>query len=135
MGWREHPDAPADGAELCVTSDIPDGACHEVIYGEGFKKLRIVACRDGDDVWAYVNCCPHFRLPLNGQSKSFFIPATRQVMCAFHCAIFRFEDGMCIDGPARGLDLESVPVQIVDGRVLIKPAQGPGDPALERYAT
>ena len=99
--------------------DIPDGACLEVIYGEDLKKLRIVACRDGAAVWAYVNSCPHFRLPLNGQSKSFFIPAPRQVMCAFHCAIFRFEDGMCIDGPARGLDLDSVSVAIEAGRVLI----------------
>ncbi|MEQ1579896.1 MAG: Rieske 2Fe-2S domain-containing protein [Steroidobacteraceae bacterium] len=120
--WRDHPNAPAQGSVLCAVEDIPQGSGHEVMYGEGIKKLRVVAFRDGETVWAYVNSCPHFSLPLNAKPQTFLISEHNQVMCAFHCAIFRFEDGSCIDGPAVGMGLEAVPIRIENGQVVIQAA-------------
>ncbi len=120
--WREHPNAPAPGTALCEVDAIPDGSGLEVSYGEGFRKLRLIALRDGAAVWVYVNSCPHFSLPLNSKPQTFLISSRNQVMCAFHCAIFRFEDGVCVDGPAVGLGLEAVPVEIVGGNVILQAA-------------
>lgn len=120
--WRDHPNAPAPGSALCAADAIPDGSALEVTFGEGFRKLRLIALRDGAAVWAYVNSCPHFSLPLNAKPQTFLISDRNQVMCAFHCAIFRFEDGMCIDGPAVGMGLEPVPIEVIDGQVLLKAA-------------
>jgi len=33
-------------------------------------------------------------------------------MCAHHSALFRFDDGLCIDGPCAGAALEAVPVEV-----------------------
>lgn len=75
--------------------------------------------RGAGRVWAYVNVCPHFSLPLNSQPNTFLIVGERQVMCAYHCAVFNFADGLCIEGPAEGLSLDAVPVNLVDGDVLV----------------
>jgi hypothetical protein len=48
--WRDHPNAPAQGSVLCAVADIPEGSGFEVMYGEGIKKLRVVAFRDGETV-------------------------------------------------------------------------------------
>jgi nitrite reductase/ring-hydroxylating ferredoxin subunit len=100
---------------LCRLEDIPDGDCAEVeVDGRD-----LVLARSGTQVWAYVNVCPHFSLPLNSQPNEFLIAGERRVMCAFHCAIFRFEDGRCVEGPAEGMGLEPVSVAVVSGHVVL----------------
>jgi nitrite reductase/ring-hydroxylating ferredoxin subunit len=102
---------------LCRLDAIPDNDCIEVASSVGDPKLRIVVMRSGLDVWAYLNSCPHFSLPLNGQNGRFLIVGAARVMCAYHCAVFRFEDGYCLEGPAVGMRLDRVPVGVADGEV------------------
>ena len=40
-------------------------------------------------------------------------------MCAFHCAVFRFADGVCVEGPALGMHLAAVPVRVDNGDVVV----------------
>ena len=101
---------------LCSLDAVPDGDCLEVVHGE----RSIVVMRSAGRVWAYRNVCPHFSLPLNAQPNEFLIIGERRVMCAFHCAVFRFDDGLCIEGPAEGLRLDPVPVEIVGSEVRLQ---------------
>ncbi len=39
------------------------------------------------------------------------------LMCVHHSALFRFEDGQCIEGPCTGAALTPVAIRIVDGEV------------------
>jgi len=39
-------------------------------------------------------------------------------MCAHHSALFKFEDGECIDGPCRGFGLDPVVIR-VDGQHVV----------------
>jgi nitrite reductase/ring-hydroxylating ferredoxin subunit len=39
------------------------------------------------------------------------------LMCAHHSAMFRFEDGLCIDGPCQGAALMAVAIRIEHGQV------------------
>jgi nitrite reductase/ring-hydroxylating ferredoxin subunit len=80
----------------------------------------LMVARSGEQAWAYVNVCPHFSLPLNSQPNEFLVVGERRVMCAYHCAIFRFEDGRCIEGPAEGLSLDSIAIEVVCGDVVLK---------------
>ncbi|KOR09093.1 Rieske (2Fe-2S) protein, partial [Burkholderia cenocepacia] len=72
----------------------------------------VIVVRRGAQVWAYVNRCPHFSVPLD------FVPGTvscyrsQVLMCAHHSALFRFDDGVCIDGPCTGAGLETVAVEV-----------------------
>jgi nitrite reductase/ring-hydroxylating ferredoxin subunit len=43
-------------------------------------------------------------------------------MCAHHSALFRFEDGHCIEGPCAGASLDAVQVTVdEDAQVVLKP--------------
>lgn len=101
---------------LCRLDAIPDGDCIEVHHGQ----QSLLVARSGESVWAYVNLCPHFSLPLNSQPNEFLVVGERQVMCAYHCAIFRLEDGRCVEGPAEGRGLDPVPIEVVAGCVVLK---------------
>jgi nitrite reductase/ring-hydroxylating ferredoxin subunit len=117
MGWQDHSDAPKPGTLLCRIDAVPDGACKELTYGLGDTAFRLLLYRRAERVCAFVNCCPHFSLPLNARPDEFLLLSDSRIMCAHHSAVFRLEDGRCLDGPARGLDLEAVTVSIMDGLI------------------
>ncbi|HXN10845.1 MAG TPA: Rieske 2Fe-2S domain-containing protein [Steroidobacteraceae bacterium] len=117
MSWRGHRFAPAAGTPLCHIDAVPDGACKELRFGDGDDSFNLLLYRRGDEVRAYVNCCPHFSLPLNAQPDEFLLLRNSEIMCAYHCAVFRLDDGHCIAGPAEGMGLEPVPVRL-DGALI-----------------
>ena len=117
--WRQRPNAPGPGTRLCRLEKIPEGAGLEFKFGEGPDQFRMVVFRTGGNAWGYVNVCPHFWLPLNFQPEKFLISGPGRVMCSHHSAIFRFEDGFCVDGPVKGGHLDPVPVEVVGNSVII----------------
>jgi nitrite reductase/ring-hydroxylating ferredoxin subunit len=119
MNWRSHDRAPSPGQLVCALAEIPDGHCKEVRYGEDAYALSLLVHRSGAQVKAYVNRCPHFSLPLNNLPGQFEMKEGARVMCAFHGAVFRLDDGYCEAGPAATAFLEPVEVLVRDGAVLI----------------
>lgn len=117
--WRERPCAPPPGTDLCALEEIPDGQARQFSFGEGPDTFRLVALRSGDRVWGYVNKCPHFGVPLNVDPEKFVLFEHAYVFCAVHCAMFRFEDGYCEDGPCTGDSLMPVPLALDARRVRI----------------
>jgi nitrite reductase/ring-hydroxylating ferredoxin subunit len=124
MNWRAHRHAPPPGSPLCRLDAVEDGGCLEVRCGDAADALSLIVMRIAGGARAYINVCPHFSLPLNAQAGEFLIAAPRRVMCAYHCAIFRFEDGACEEGPARGMALDAVPVEVIDGEVRVARSEG-----------
>lgn len=100
------------GTLLGALSSIPDGGAKEVRDG-------LLVLRRGDDAWAYRNVCPHFSVPLNYEPDTFWTYESQVVMCAHHSAMFRFEDGLCIDGPCSGARLTPVAITIQDKNIFI----------------
>lgn len=96
---------------LCALDDIPDGGALE-IPAEQAGVPGIVLLRRGDDAWAYRNVCPHFSIPLNYEPNTFWAYDPGLLMCAHHSAMFRFEDGLCVDGPCEGAALTPVAICI-----------------------
>jgi nitrite reductase/ring-hydroxylating ferredoxin subunit len=119
MGWREHRYAPDVGVLLCRVDSVGDGVCKELRFGEAEFVFSLLLHRDGLEMHAYVNCCPHFSLPLNSRPDHFLLLTGLRIMCAWHCAEFRLDDGRCVAGPAKGLALERVPVRVRDGLVYL----------------
>ena len=98
---------------LCPLDDIPDGGGKEITRVAGAPgEAPIVVLRRGDQAWAYRNVCPHFSIPLNYEPDTFWTYEAEHLMCAHHSAMFRFEDGVCVDGPCLGAALTRVPVRI-----------------------
>ncbi|HEX7907263.1 MAG TPA: Rieske 2Fe-2S domain-containing protein [Paraburkholderia sp.] len=106
-------EASPDSAEgfLCALDDIPDGGALEIPADQPGAP-GVVVLRRGDNAWAYRNVCPHFSIPLNYEPNTFWAYDAELLMCAHHSAMFRFEDGMCVDGPCEGAALTAVEIRI-----------------------
>ena len=109
-------DAPRPGY-LCDLDAVPDGGALE-IPAEAPGAPGVVVVRRGEQAWAYRNICPHFSIPLNYEPNTFWAYDSELLMCAHHSALFRFEDGRCIDGPCEGSTLTRVTVS-VEGRKVV----------------
>ncbi|EJB8383518.1 Rieske 2Fe-2S domain-containing protein [Pseudomonas aeruginosa] len=104
---------------LCALEEIPDGGARGLQCSRDGEQLSLVAVRRGEQVWVYRNRCPHFSVPLDFRPGEFCTYRRQVLMCAHHSALFRFEDGLCIDGPCAGAALESLRCRIEDGRLVL----------------
>lgn len=124
MNWRELRFAPQPGTRLANLNELPESGVREAIFGEGKEAFRVLLAKRGQGVKAYLNRCPHFGIPLNTEPNKFVLMPQQQVMCAIHCAVFRIDDGHCVDGPVKGDSLTEIAV-VVDEASEIVIAQKP----------
>ena len=115
--WRRHDHAPATGTELGPADAIPDGQGREYVFGPSHDAFRMFVVRRGPDVFGYLNICPHFSLRLNYRAHQ-FTTRTGEILCSMHFAVFRAEDGVCIEGACPGRALDPVPVEVTPGGTL-----------------
>lgn len=100
---------------LCALEEIPDGGARPLQLSLSGENLALVAVRQGDQAWVYRNRCPHFSVPLDFHPGEFCTYGGALLMCAHHSAMFRFDDGVCVDGPCAGASLSALPVEIRQG--------------------
>lgn len=113
---------------LCRLTDIPDGegrgfaldAVEAETLSGGERDIFVV--RRGDDVFGYVNVCPHTGTPLDWVEDQFMTLDKRRIMCATHGAEFEIGDGRCVAGPCLGDSLRRLAVVVRAGVVLISVA-------------
>ena len=86
---------------------VPEGASFPFIR-KGWDNEALVF-RDGDQVRAYINRCPHLPLTLDIGTGSFFTKRGDELLCSNHGARFRPEDGECTWGPCKGHPLIPIP--------------------------
>jgi nitrite reductase/ring-hydroxylating ferredoxin subunit len=104
--------------KLCSLDEVPDGGARVIDASDAGKPVIVV--RRGAKVWAYVNRCPHFSVPLNYEPGLVHCYRSQVLMCAHHSAMFRFEDGRCIEGPCAGASLDAVPVVVDEDSLAVK---------------
>jgi nitrite reductase/ring-hydroxylating ferredoxin subunit len=121
MQWNDHDNAPERGTTLCAVDEIANDSGKElVIGGEGGEwPFRMFVVRRGDDVWGYVNACPHQHIPLNYFPDRFVSQDEQFIQCANHGALFNFDDGYCVSGPCAGQTLQPVPLTVRNGTLEI----------------
>ena len=82
--------------------------------------VDLFVVRFGTEVRAYLNSCPHTGGPLDWVPDQFLSLDRQHMQCATHAALFRWQDGACVAGPCAGDTLTALPVDVVDGRVLLQ---------------
>jgi nitrite reductase/ring-hydroxylating ferredoxin subunit len=103
---------------LCALAELEDGAAKG--FGPspgGFTGL--FAVRQGDDVFVYVNSCPHIGVPLDWAPDRFLSQDGSTIICSTHAAEFDIRTGLCRRGPCLGDRLEAVPFSIADGAIVV----------------
>ena len=126
------PARPAPGEALCRLDALDaDLGTRRLVWHEWDAPARVFLVRRGDEVYAYRNRCPHALAHLDHPPGEFLSPDRRHLRCAFHGALFRIDDGHCVDGPCRGRSLTAFPVRVEDGVVYAaapaKPVSGRRD--------
>ena len=108
----------ADG-KLCALDDIADNDALGMVARIEGKQRNIFIVRRGDAVYAYLNWCPHTQVLLDQVPGKFFDGEHKYLRCGMHTALFRVEDGFCVEGPCEGDSLKPLQTEIRDGAVYL----------------
>lgn len=102
---------------LCAEADIKEGEGRGFVFGSGTERKAIFVIRWHGVLRAYRNSCPHVGTPLDWPENRFFDASGKFLMCGTHGAVFRPEDGACIEGPCRGRSLVPLEIRLEDGQI------------------
>lgn len=102
---------------LCHINDITDPGSKGFESDEG----AFFAVRKNNQIFVYVNSCPHNRLPLDWQPDQFLDCEKIFIQCASHGALFKIENGECVSGPCLTQYLKTVPHSLIDDKIYIDP--------------
>ena len=104
---------------LCSVAELDETGSRGFAVGEGDWPLRGFIVKTADGITAFVNYCPHAGHPLNFRPNRFLTPDRNLILCSSHGALFARDNGLCIAGPCAGQSLTSVPVEVINGYVLL----------------
>jgi len=114
----DNPARPEAGTTLCALADIPDPGSKDFRFRSEDRLFAGFVVRRGDDVFGYVDSCPHAGWPLAGPSGRHLTRENDLILCAGHGALFRIEDGLCLSGPCADQRLGAWPVRVEGGAVV-----------------
>lgn len=84
-----------------------------------YSTLRLPAfvIRYEGQVYAYHNRCPHRGTELDWEPGEVFDGDGEYLICATHGALFDAKTGLCVMGPCKGSQLQSISVMEAEGSV------------------
>ncbi len=109
---------PKVGEIICAVTDIEDGKAVEFFYQQGDDIREVFIHRQGDEVFAYENSCPHAYLPLNMTVGIFTEKSGKYFMCQNHGALFDMKTGACLAGPCNGQGLTPIDINLKHGNII-----------------
>lgn len=109
------------GRVLCQVEDLAATKAKDVTIKSGDEQYSIMVVAWEGEVRAFVNSCPHARVPLNMFGDKFFDRTGKYLLCTTHGAHFRPTDGFCTRGPCRGKSLTPFPVKVESDQVIVTP--------------
>ena len=107
---------------LGTVSDLRDKKCRKFFYKVGKENREGVMVYSQGKFYAYFNRCRHVSLPLDWGDEDFLTEDGRYILCRNHGALYEPSNGDCVSGPCAGQALESVKIQIKQGKIFIKSA-------------
>ena len=119
LGWKDFSGAPGHGYLLAQVDDIPDAGACLISLGNETQPYRIILLRSGRDVFAYMNRCAHFGVPLASKVEHLYVKPNASITCSVHYARYRWQDGVCEQGECVGERLIKIPVLVVGKDVMI----------------
>jgi len=100
---------------------IEDGGFTEVEVMLDGDAESLILHRDGGDVRAWLNVCPHAGRRLDWAPGKFLKSKDGLLVCAAHGASFELAEGQCVAGPCRGDRLRAVAIELRDDAVYLAP--------------
>lgn len=104
---------------LCALADIPNPGSGGFEVNHQNQTIRLMVIRHGSAIRIFENRCPHRRLPLDFKPGQFLDAEQKYILCTNHIALFRIDDGSCVDGPCKGASLNKFSASIRDHDVFV----------------
>lgn len=98
---------------LCRLNEIEPNASR----GFEVEGVSLFCVRKDEQVFAYINHCPHRGVPLEWQPDTFLDAEKQFIQCATHGALFTIDAGECVAGPCPGEKLTPVGVRLEAGDI------------------
>jgi nitrite reductase/ring-hydroxylating ferredoxin subunit len=111
--------APSSFTRLCAVEDIGDHSSEEFDIELGGVRRYLIAVRQGEQVFVYLDYCPHMGYPEKFVDMRFLCTHAKKFYCAVHGARFNLDDGACIGGPPSGDFLGRFETRVIDGAVYV----------------
>lgn len=90
---------------VCRFNELNNPDAKGFYVGDGDWPFRGFVVRQGENIFAYANICPHRRHPLDFLPDSFLVEDGALIRCASHGALFEPGTGLCVFGPCQGENL------------------------------
>jgi nitrite reductase/ring-hydroxylating ferredoxin subunit len=104
---------------LCRLQDLTDPGSRGINLDTRHGTLEIFLVRKGNELYGYINHCPHTGVNLDWIPDQFLDPSGGFIQCATHGALFSIQEGVCLRGPCVGDRLISIELQIEQGEVFL----------------
>jgi nitrite reductase/ring-hydroxylating ferredoxin subunit len=104
---------------LCALEDVAEGDAKGFVARVASKQRNIFVVRKDGGYLAYLNYCPHAKNLLDHTPGVFFNADRSLLRCSFHGALFRIDDGFCVEGPCEGENLSPLELEIADGALVL----------------
>jgi nitrite reductase/ring-hydroxylating ferredoxin subunit len=111
-------DAAAGDRHLAPLDAVPSDGTLRFEALAGRRGVEGIAQRNGDEVVAWENSCPHKPEVRLDPGIGALVDDDR-IVCHEHGARFDCEDGVCTRGPCRGQALTPIAVEVRDGDVYV----------------
>jgi len=109
---------------LCTVDEVPADGTNGFLVETERGRFGTIVVRQADDLFVYVNSCPHIGAPLDFNPGQFLNVERTHIICTTHGALFRIDDGYCVSGPCAGASLIALDAEITDGEVFITLPEG-----------
>jgi nitrite reductase/ring-hydroxylating ferredoxin subunit len=115
---------------LISSHELEDGQSKGfIIHGTNLFILR-----HQGRVVAYINSCPHRKVPLEWLPNQFLDYDKQFIHCATHGALFTIDNGLCISGPCHQKSLTSLNVEERDGKIYCSIPESTESPGAQNSA-
>lgn len=106
--------------KVCSILDVCNGSVKKVTVKNDYQDTECLIIQEDKKVYAYLNKCPHWHIPLDGNHDTIYDSQSQQLICTNHGAVFNLKDGLCIAGPCAGFTLNSLDVIIQNDSISVK---------------
>ena len=101
---------------LCSISQLR----HKKSMGVKVAGHSLIVIITDEQIYVYINQCPHLGLELNMQPDGFLSSDENHIQCANHGALFDLHNGQCVWGPCVGQKLPSLVPFIENDHVCVE---------------